>query len=415
VCRFFGLVVVFLAVLAGTPSCALGDPTEFAAIDAHARAAPGSAAASVESLAAYLSDAADAERGKVRAAFAWIAHNIAYDLSRWGVETDSETVLADRRAACVGYATLFETLVEHMGLEAEIIWGHGKGRGYLVGEPISEAGNHAWNAVKIGGKWALVDCTWGAGWVNDEGRFVKSLTEHYFLTSPGEFVNDHFPDDPKWQLLPKAVSAEEYLSRPRVKPPFYQHGLRLISHDQARIRVAEAASVVVGASTDVVLSASLHRDGRRLDDRYTFVQREADNFDVYAAFPGAGSYVLRIFAGKKDGGGELEWAVDYAVESTSRAQGTVGFPKTYGAFLTRDCYLDRPVTREIAAGEAVEFSLSAPGARDVMVLNGGAGAHLAAEDGRFSGAVTLREGEVRVFAKFPGKTRYEALLEYDAR
>ena len=54
------------------------------------------------------------------------------------------------------------------GLECEKISGQAKGGGYYPGcfdpDRLSRGpGAHAWNAVKLGGKWYLSDATWAAG------------------------------------------------------------------------------------------------------------------------------------------------------------------------------------------------------------------------------------------------------------
>ncbi|UCC68536.1 MAG: hypothetical protein JSV79_00960, partial [Armatimonadota bacterium] len=146
-------LLLLLSLLGVTPAAASGG---FAGIDAHARAAPASSATSVESLALYLRQRTRDERERARAAFSWIAHNVSYDGSLRRENARPEGVLAARRAACYGYAVLFEALAEAMGVEAEIVTGHGKGRGYQPGQGRDSAQDHSWNAVKTNGAWGLV-------------------------------------------------------------------------------------------------------------------------------------------------------------------------------------------------------------------------------------------------------------------
>jgi transglutaminase/protease-like cytokinesis protein 3 len=407
--------VLALAVVAAT-GVARGDASSrFAQIDTHALAAPRSSTGSVQSLAAHFGHTATSDQDKARAAFCWIAHNIVYDSSLRGSETSGDRVLAQRRAVCVGYARLFQALAEEMDLEAQIIWGHGKGRGYEVGAAPTDDQDHAWNVVRIDGTWSLVDCTWGAGWVDEHGQFVRSYRPHYFLTPPEHFVYDHFPSDPRWQLLDDPISEADYISQVQLKPSFFECGLRLVSHQTARIQASETLSVTIEVPRAMIVSPSLFRDEREVDQRYTFAQRAGDRYVIHAALPSKGTYILRIFAGPKSAGGHLEWVLDYAVEASSGTRSRDGFPKTYGAFLMHDCRVDRPLSRVIRAGSSVEFSLTAPGADDVMVANAGVQQHLAAGSARFSGVMRVHTGEVIIFARFPGSSRYQALLEYHAR
>nr|XP_028575862.1 kyphoscoliosis peptidase-like [Podarcis muralis] len=76
---------------------------------------------------------------------------------------------------------------------------------------VTGKSNHAWNAVCIDGRWHLLDCTWGSGTVDAAfSEFTFSYDEFYFLTHPALFIEKHFPEDPKWQLLKPTVTLEEF-------------------------------------------------------------------------------------------------------------------------------------------------------------------------------------------------------------
>ena len=408
------LALMVLALVSAGGAAVAGAVGRFAVIDRYAGAVPASYTGEVATLVEYLVRPARDDAGRARAIFTWIAHNIQYDVSFLNRQPDAEETLASRRGVCGGYAALFEAMVEMAGLEAEIIRGHSKGRGYAAGRGMGSMEDHAWNAVRIGGAWELVDCTWGAGYIDEDGAFVRSFTEHYFLTSPDEFLFDHFPDDPSWQLLSTPITAEEYLSRPLVKAPFFEHGLRLVSHRGARIEAQGPVAVTVGAPADVVMVGAVLQGGKQLDERYAFTQRDGNHFAVRAAFPSPGSYVLRVFAGRKqDLRKWCEWALDYAVEVPQGSPTGGRFPKAFGAFFERNCSLQGPLSGVLRAGERVEFSVRVPGAEKVMVVRSEeAWWPLDREADRFSGEVLVAKGEVMVFAKFPGKSRYEGLLRY---
>ena len=53
--------------------------------------------------------------------------------------------------------------------------------------------NHAWNLVLLEGEWRPLDCTWGAGYLHEDGSFRRELNDHWFLTDPEEFLPTHFP------------------------------------------------------------------------------------------------------------------------------------------------------------------------------------------------------------------------------
>jgi hypothetical protein len=98
--------------------------------------------------------------------------------------------------------------------------GKGKGVGFLTGT----GGGHTWNAVKVGGRWRLVDTTWGAGGIGGK-EFVKRFSDYYFLTPPDQFVFNHLPAEPRWQLLDRPISAAAFKQGPRVDHQLFEMGV----------------------------------------------------------------------------------------------------------------------------------------------------------------------------------------------
>ncbi len=407
--------LVLMALLAGFAPYAFGAEAEFDAIDAHARAAPSAACTSTTSLAGYLTAPARSDREKARALFTWMALNINYDVSRFGQAPDPSAVLAERRAVCAGYAALFEALAEAAELEAEIIHGHAKGTGPQAAISADGLLTHDWNAVKIDGRWALLDCTWGAGRLNERMQFVKRFTDHYFLTPPELFIYDHLALEDRWQLLQRPVTKSEFLARAWVQSAFFEHGLRLVSHEQRRIAADDSLTVTVWAPESTLVVASLSQNGWGLDENQTFTQREADGFVIRAVFPAPGDYVLSVFARERNAPTqEYDSALGYAV----RAKGSTDevFPKMYLSFQERECHLASPISGVLKEDERVHFQVRAPGAEDVIVGVNGLARHLApAGDGVFSGEVVVERGQTGVFARFPGGKRHEGLLRYEVR
>jgi len=413
------LVFALVALCAGaaTPrAVASAGADEFAAIDAHALAAPASVAGSVPALAAYLTEPARDEREMARAIFRWITEHIAYDGSAEGYSSDPNLVLSRRRAVCAGYAILFKALAEAARMHAEVILGNSKKFKVSGTEGSDDWVNHGWNAVQIDGQWRLLDCSWGAGHCDESGRFVRRFTPHYFLTPPGVFVDDHFPSDPRWQLLQPPISKDEYLRRAQVRPPFFDHGLRLVSHHSARISAGGSVAVTIGTPPETYLTASVYRNGRPIGEQCAFAQRSAEGYVIQASFPSKGEYVLRVFARRGDAtGGDYVWALDYAVQAHPDGESAVGFPEVYRAFLTHNCHLDRPLSRVLPAGKTVEVCISVPDAEDVVVVAGGSWNHLVRQGTRFTGQTQVSAGDFVVYARFPGRSDYEGLLRYTGR
>ena len=393
----------------------VGADGDFAPVDNRALAAPASAERSVRSLADYLSGCGQSDRDTARAIFTWIAANIVYDVSRVGEKAEAGAVLQRRSAVCAGYAVLFKALAEAAGVEAVVIYGEARGRGPEAARSRDGLYNHDWNAVKIGNEWELVDCAWGAGHLDERGRFIQRFDDHYFLTPPDQFICDHFPTDSKWQLLDHPLSRQEFLRQADVRPPFFECGLRLVSHTTKLIEASSRLSITIGAPPDVNLMASLHRNGVELQEGHTFAQRRADGYEIQAVFPKPGDYLLRVHARRTSSEDQAyDCAVEYRVHANAAEAST--FPKMYLSFQEEQCVLEQPLTATLRTGKPVAFRLFAPGAEDVLVFSNGSPKRLAAEgDGLFAGTLTLEAGDAIVFARYPGQTSHLALLRYVVR
>jgi len=109
-----------------------------------------------------------------------------------------------------------------------------------------------WTAILIDGAWHLADIHWCSKKVsgvdpgewkllNDNGKGARDVKkekrdihykydESYFLTNPEQFIYSHFPKEPKWQLLARPVSFEEFTQMAKLEPHFFEYQLRLKSH-----------------------------------------------------------------------------------------------------------------------------------------------------------------------------------------
>lgn len=392
----------------------------FAAADAHADATPATATQSVAPLAAYLARSGSDQLTRSRALYRWLAGNIAYNAD--GLRTGNygdvspEGVLRSRSSVCEGYARLGEALGTAMGLEIQVVSGWSKGYGYTTGQRFDGPTNHAWNAVRVDGAWRLMDPTWGAGYLDQQMRFVRRFQEHYFLTAPEAFVFDHLPQDPRWQLLERPVSAEEYVDLVHLRPTFFLAGLRLGSHLRARIAADDRVAVTLGVTQPVQMMGQLvdPASNRRVEGEFAFVQVSDSSAQVLAAFPRAGDYVLRLFAKPRGAEGQLSWVLDYRVQAARGAPDAV-FPFAYEGFSVTGATLVEPFSGVLRAGQTYRFRLRAPGALDVAVVAGSQWTHLAQSGGEFAGDVVAAAGNVTVYAKYDPTSNFTGLLRYTGR
>lgn len=362
-------------------------------------------------LARQLVQGKASDREKALALYSWLGENIAYDVEgflkgEYG-DCSAEAVFSRRVTVCSGYANLFKAMADEVGLESEVVDGFAKGYGYQAGQTPDPQPNHAWNAVKVDGRWQLLDATWGAGSI-DERKFKREPNRDWFLVKPEQFIYSHFPSQPKWQLLAEPVVRVDFEQMPQVKADFFALGLHLDTHNQAAIESEGELVVKVTSQGDCLLSAALEQNGSRLEGSYTLVRRQGRQHTVEAVFPRAGRYTLLLFA-RRPGETSGQMVVSYAVRAS---RGAPELPKTYSSFAERQVELIAPRRAELEVGRPVKIRLKAPGARELFAQTDSGQVKFESRSGEFVADFSPKGDTVTVFAIYGDGHRGEGLLEY---
>lgn len=135
-----------------------------------------------------ITDSSMGDREKVKIVHDWLCRNVAYDPGNYSAgkypssDYTMEGPIFEAKAVCRGYAETFQWMMELCGVECDIVTGKANG------------GSHAWNQVKVDGKWYNIDVTWDDP-VPDSGYGVVYGYE-YFLISNAQINSDHKPDGP---------------------------------------------------------------------------------------------------------------------------------------------------------------------------------------------------------------------------
>lgn len=106
------------------------------------------------------------EVGKFKAIFYWTVFNIKYDYRAYfatgGSYVSIPHIVKSKRALCIDYAALMDTLCHLAGVENTTVLGYATDELFDVHDSVY-IDNHAWNAVKLNGLWYLYDATWSTG------------------------------------------------------------------------------------------------------------------------------------------------------------------------------------------------------------------------------------------------------------
>ena len=118
---------------------------------------------------------------KARTINDYICGKVEYDYENlnddsYDLKYSAYAALINGTAVCQGYATLFYRMALEAGLDCRVISG--------MGDNGESVGPHAWNIVKISGKYYYMDVTWNDG----------SRSDNYCLKGKDGF-QDHYPND----------------------------------------------------------------------------------------------------------------------------------------------------------------------------------------------------------------------------
>lgn len=202
----------------------------FAKIDRHARNCPSSMEGDIITLSEYLAEGARSDLEKARSIYVWLTHNVSYDDAGFNSgnykDTSADGVLVNRKSVCSGFSNLYFELGDAMGLEIKKVIGYSKGYGFKQGDRFEKT-NHAWNIIKINGKWRIFDATWGRGYsknINGKLTSFNEFEETWFNVDPYEAIFTHLPENPAHAFVSPRLSLRQYESLPYVRQRFFSLG-----------------------------------------------------------------------------------------------------------------------------------------------------------------------------------------------
>ena len=205
----------------------------------------------VENLANQIDKDFDSDEEKVRATFYWLAKNIRYNLRefynpkqrsyRFSYSSENERLqklqaIKDRLinkafqtklGVCEEYAQSFKKVCDLLGIEAYVIKGYVRINTSEIGV-IPSSTNHAWNAVKLNGRFVVLDATWAAGY-EFQNRWVKDFNPYYYDISNTDIFKTHYPKERLWILRLGRMTIDEFFNQPIFANSFLKSGATLES------------------------------------------------------------------------------------------------------------------------------------------------------------------------------------------
>ena len=282
--------------------------------------------------------------------------------------------------------------------------------------------------MELDGKWELMDMTWGSGSVSmtkEKLEFVPAVSDRFFCTPPLEFLHDHLPVVPKWQLVEKPITREEFVGLVYLRRRFFHHGLRLKSHPFIAVdgTTGNPLCIELYLPEGVRLSASLRptTHGSEIANS-TLVQVGPDRLaTVVVSFLSPGSFVLPFFVSRFDSNIAPQFAMEYRITVTGKLSASSQLlPIPFNDFLLQQAELIEPLDGTLTAASTQRFAIRVPHATKVAVTTGGVWTHLvrASPDDPWTGDVTMAsrdsnaKDDVKVLVQTKPDGQFAALLQY---
>lgn len=118
----------------------------------------------------------------------WIVDSFEYDTTYQGQDIHNVYgAFNNRKVVCEGYARTFKYVLDGLGIENVLVSG-------TATNSSGTTESHAWNYVKLDGKWYAIDVTWDDPIIKGGGKLTNKLRYQYFLKGSDEFLKNHIED-----------------------------------------------------------------------------------------------------------------------------------------------------------------------------------------------------------------------------
>lgn len=150
--------------------------------------------ASVEELLAGIS-ITDSDYEKAKYVFEVLVQNVDYDVSAENSQNIISAFL-NRATVCQGYACATQYLLRLLGIQSVIVTGNANGE------------SHAWNLVRLNGRYYYMDTTWGnSRYLSNSSEMEKYVNYNYLAITTEEISRTHTIDNSF--ALPECTSMED--------------------------------------------------------------------------------------------------------------------------------------------------------------------------------------------------------------
>ena len=172
--------------------------------------------------------------------------------------------------------------------------------------------------------------------MGNDRKSVKRFTNFYFLTSPENFIHDHFPymennteKSKHWQLLKQPVSIEEFSKRVKLSSEARVLGVHFPNHAYEVIKVKNSSELVLDSSNNPLkqIMYDFYNENGESNGQCVMIEQDTRSQFTIKIHPKAtGRYFLDVY-GSKNSEGSCPHLVKYVVDCESPYRNFEPFPK----------------------------------------------------------------------------------------
>lgn len=179
---------------------------------------------SYDDLLEYVDSKLSKKEDIARFFYYWIGQNITYDVTvdtyelneaHYAAETQPQFIYEHRKATCLGFTNLYAAFLSYFDINHRSVMGYSRHQSNIL-KKIKPTLDHVWSAIESDGNWHLVDVTWAFTQIDS-----PQSRDHYFMTPPEVFANDHLPLDPEWFLDAPYLSLGDFEEQPFINPLYF--------------------------------------------------------------------------------------------------------------------------------------------------------------------------------------------------
>ena len=194
---------------------------------------------------------------------------------------------------------LYREICGYAGVKIEIVSGLIKKRNYKVGDSLLK---HKWCVMNCGiEKNYFIDPLLSIGEICDNGEYVKDLKPFYFLTPPLFFLENHLPDDEKYQFIPRSIKVKEFTRRNTIFTENFYNGIfkyniTLENKKSPEFECNDSETEIKFTVDNFDIDVDFSLNGKKLPETNAKIAGEASKgiFNVILVFPSNGEYKLAI-------------------------------------------------------------------------------------------------------------------------